>query len=124
MAKDALFAPARVKLPEAYLRTGNVAGALAEAVRAADLPSQDLDARLIAGSLLLRAGRIEDAKSRADRALAGLKDPSNPVFHFHLGLAYAQNGNKAAARQALERAPKLKGDFEGADEARKLLGSL
>jgi Flp pilus assembly protein TadD len=56
--------------------------------------------------------------------LAVSKEPGNPAFYFHLGLAQAQTGDKAAARQALEQALKLKADFKGADEARKLLGSL
>jgi len=70
VGKDAMFAPARLKLAEAYLRQGNGAGALAESVRAADLLPKDADAQLKVGSLLLMAGRAEDAKSRADKALA------------------------------------------------------
>jgi len=56
--------------------------------------------------------------------LAVEKDPGNPAFHYHLGLAHSQAGDKAAARQALERALKLKTDFEGAEDARKVLRSL
>jgi Flp pilus assembly protein TadD len=52
------------------------------------------------------------------------KQPEEAVIHFHLGLAYAQTGDKIAARQALQKALNLKADFEGADEARKLLTSL
>jgi len=52
------------------------------------------------------------------------KRPDEPVFHYHLGLAYVQTGDKTAARQALERALKLKADFEGAEDARKVLRSL
>ena len=55
--KDPMFAPARVKLGDAYLRQGNIAGALAELVRAADLLPNDTDAQLKAGSLLYAAGR-------------------------------------------------------------------
>ena len=64
--KDPMLAPARQKLADAYLRQGNGAGALAEYVRAADLLPKDADAQVKAGSLLLLAGRAEDAKSRAD----------------------------------------------------------
>ena len=52
------------------------------------------------------------------------KAPDNPAFHYHLGLAYSQTGDKAAARQSLERALKLKADFEGAEDARKVLRTL
>src|SRR5450759_4361700 len=56
--------------------------------------------------------------------LAVEKAPANPAIHYHLGLAYSQIGDKVAARQALERALKLKADFDGADDARKVLRTL
>jgi tetratricopeptide (TPR) repeat protein len=52
------------------------------------------------------------------------KEPGNPSFHYHLALAYTQIGEKAAARQALEQALKLKSDFDGASDARQLLRTL
>ena len=51
------------------------------------------------------------------------KVPGNPLFHYHLGLAYSQTGDKAEARRELEQALKLKADFDGADEARALLST-
>jgi Flp pilus assembly protein TadD len=56
--------------------------------------------------------------------LAVEKRSDEPVFHYHLGLAHLQAGDKGAARLALEKALELKADFEGADEARKLLRTL
>jgi len=50
--------------------------------------------------------------------------PKNPTFLYHLGLAYAQNGEKEEARQSLERALKLGSDFSDADEARRVLKSI
>ena len=50
--------------------------------------------------------------------------PDNPSYVGHLGLAYAQSGDKDKAREALERALKLKANFNGADEARKVLKSI
>ena len=50
--------------------------------------------------------------------LAVERQPTNPSFQYHLGLAYANAGNKEAARQRLDRALKLKPDFDGADDAR------
>lgn len=52
------------------------------------------------------------------------KDPSNPLYRYHLGLAYLKVGDKVKARASLEQALKLKSDFEGAPEARKVLASI
>jgi Flp pilus assembly protein TadD len=56
--------------------------------------------------------------------LAIEKAPGNPSFQYHLGLAYSETGDKAAARQALERALKLKPDFDGAEDAKRILKTL
>jgi tetratricopeptide (TPR) repeat protein len=52
------------------------------------------------------------------------KAPENPLYQFHLGLAYAKAGRSSDARRALELALKLKPDFDGADEARSTLAFL
>jgi tetratricopeptide (TPR) repeat protein len=52
------------------------------------------------------------------------KEPNNPMFHYHLGLAYAKAGIQDQARQALTRALTLKPDFSGASDAKSVLGSL
>jgi tetratricopeptide (TPR) repeat protein len=52
------------------------------------------------------------------------KGPDNPEYHFHLGLAYSKTGDAQKARTHLERALKLKPDFKGADEARRVLSGL
>jgi tetratricopeptide (TPR) repeat protein len=49
------------------------------------------------------------------------KEPTSPVYQYHLGLAYAKSGNAPHAIQALQRALELKPDFS---EARLLLDSL
>jgi tetratricopeptide (TPR) repeat protein len=50
--------------------------------------------------------------------------PNRPVPHFHLGLVYAKLGDAANAKASLETALKLKPDFAGADEARRVLASI
>jgi tetratricopeptide (TPR) repeat protein len=56
-------------------------------------------------------------------AAAGI-DPSNPIFFYHLGLAFHELGRSEDARAALETALTLQPDFKGADTARKILGTL
>ncbi len=63
----------RAKLADAYLNVGDARNAIRETVAAADLLPDDVDAQLKAGQFLLLAGRYEDAKARAERALA--RDP-------------------------------------------------
>ena len=45
------------------------------------------------------------------------KDPSNPTYQYHLGLAYAKTGARQKAKEALQRALAIKADFSGAEEA-------
>ncbi len=52
------------------------------------------------------------------------KDSTNPLYYYHLGLAYAKNGDAVRAKQSLDKALTLKSDFEGSPDARKLLASI
>jgi tetratricopeptide (TPR) repeat protein len=52
------------------------------------------------------------------------KQPDNPSYNYHLALAQYQHGNKEEARRLLQKALNSKSNFEGADEAKKLLDSL
>ena len=52
------------------------------------------------------------------------KDPQNWTYQYHLGLAYSKGGEKAKAKQALERALAINASFPGAEEARKTLAGL
>ena len=52
------------------------------------------------------------------------KDPKNPVYQYHLGIALAAAGDPVKARRALEEALRLNPSFAGADDARKKLSSL
>jgi len=71
-----------MRLSEAYERIGDNEMVI-EAVRAADLLPQDSDAQLRAGRLLLAGHAFEDAKARADKAVA--LDPRNPKALILLG---------------------------------------
>jgi cellulose synthase operon protein C len=52
------------------------------------------------------------------------KEPDNPTFHYHLGLAYAKAEKPAQARQHLERVLKLDPKYTDADGVRKQLAEL
>jgi tetratricopeptide (TPR) repeat protein len=52
------------------------------------------------------------------------KDQKNALYHYHLGLAYAKNGDRDKARVSLEQALSLNPKFDGAAEAQKTLASL
>jgi tetratricopeptide (TPR) repeat protein len=52
------------------------------------------------------------------------KNPNEPVFRYHLGIAYMQVGDRDKAKQALTKALSIKSDFEGAAQARKALAEI
>lgn len=52
------------------------------------------------------------------------RDPTNPTYRYHIGLAYMKTGDLDLAKEALEHALKLNPDFDGASDARKLLSLL
>src|SRR5258706_79180 len=87
VARDGSFGEARFKLAEAYAKTGSLANALAEYVRAADLMPNDVLAQLRAGNGLLAAGQFPEAKERALKVLS--KDPKNIDGLILMGYALA-----------------------------------
>lgn len=62
-------------------------------------------------------GLLQEALSLQDKVRA----PDNPDIHYHLGMAYAKNGQTALARQQLERALKLN---PNANDVKKQLAQL
>ena len=51
-------------------------------------------------------------------------DSENPIFNFHLGMAYHKNDQQDEARESLENALKIAPDFKGAEDARKILEEI
>ncbi len=49
------------------------------------------------------------------------KDPDNPLFNLHLGLAYAKSGQIALARQQLDRLERMKPNSRDLDQLRQAL---
>jgi tetratricopeptide (TPR) repeat protein len=56
--------------------------------------------------------------------LSTRQDPGTPLYHYHLGLAFEQMGEKTKAREAIGRALALKKDFEGIEDAKRALARL
>ena len=74
-------------------------------------------------------GWVYYKKRQPDLAISALtrsveREPRNPVYRYHLGLAYRLAGDNDRARSALERALELKPDFAGAADARQQLAQL
>jgi tetratricopeptide (TPR) repeat protein len=85
--QDPRFAEAYRKLSAAYLAREDGRNALRAAVTAADLLPEVPDAQVEAGNLLLLAGKFDDAKARAQQALA--KSPTSIPARVILGNALA-----------------------------------
>jgi Tfp pilus assembly protein PilF len=103
--QDPRFGEARYKLAEAYAKTGDGRNAYREYIRAADLLPDNVDAQVKAATMLLMARQYEDAKTRAQKALA--KDSQNVSAHIILGNSLAGLNDFESAIKQLEEANKL-----------------
>jgi tetratricopeptide (TPR) repeat protein len=74
------------------------------------------------GWILYKRGIYQNALSLLKESAAKMGD--NPQVQYHLGMVYAQLGDQANARKALNAAIGSPADFQGKDEARKTLASL
>src|SRR5687767_2420940 len=86
--QDERFGEARFKLSKAYEAIGDLPAALREAVRAADLMPDNVEAQVRAARLLLRGRQFDDARVRAVAALA--KDPKHVEAMIVLGNTLAR----------------------------------
>ncbi|RPJ81589.1 MAG: tetratricopeptide repeat protein, partial [Deltaproteobacteria bacterium] len=74
-------------------------------------------------------GWIFYKKGMYDAAIAELKAsvekiPENASVRYHLGLAYMKKGEKALAKKELAEALRISEEFDGADDAKKVLSEL
>jgi tetratricopeptide (TPR) repeat protein len=67
-------------------------------------------------------GQYPSAISELQKAAA--LDPQNPVVQYHLAMAYYKNNQAKEARDFLNKALKIDKDFEGSDEAKRILETL
>lgn len=82
-----------------------VSTGLPAARRAAELAPGDAEAQDLIGWGLYLTGDRDGAAAALDQALR--LDPSLASIHYHLGLVYASQGNREAARRAFARAAAL-----------------
>jgi tetratricopeptide (TPR) repeat protein len=52
------------------------------------------------------------------------KEPENPLYHYHLALAYAKADKPALAKEQLQRILKIDPKYSGADDVKKQLAQL
>ena len=50
------------------------------------------------------------------------KDPNNVIYHYHLGLTLARQGDLDRARRSYRTALKLKPDYSAVEQALKTIG--
>jgi Flp pilus assembly protein TadD len=74
------------------------------------------------GWILYKRGVYQNALSLLRDSAAKL--PNNPQVQYHLGMTYAQVGDKDNARKALTVATSAPAEFSGKDDAKKTLASL
>ena len=52
------------------------------------------------------------------------KDPENALYNYHLGMAYAKNGQASQAKQQLDRVVRIKPNGSEAEDLRRALAEL
>ena len=101
-------------------------GDLDEALRLALMAREQLPQRPEVNDTLgwVRYKRGEFSHAVPSFKQSAEKDPQNPVYQYHLGLAYAKAGDVALAREALGKAVQRNVAFNGSANAKALLASL
>jgi tetratricopeptide (TPR) repeat protein len=116
--------------PHAALAANNLASIYADERENLDLAEELAESALdqlpahagvqdTVGWVYYQRNRFGDAGGRFEKSIA--LDPANPLYHYHLGLAYSKNGEPERARQALQTALKLNPRY---GDAQQLLESL
>jgi len=103
--EDPRSGEARLKLADAYMAQSDAQHAYAEYIRGADLLPNDVDAQLKAAQMLLMAQRFDDAKGRAEKALA--LDPKTAWAWNRSGWLKSYLGDPETSIEHFERALRL-----------------
>jgi tetratricopeptide (TPR) repeat protein len=97
----------------------DLALSLAEGARRREPENASINDTL--GYVLLVSKRPFPAIAAFERSVQ--LEPGNPVYHYHLGRAYLENGDKEKARKSLTAALALNTAFRDAADAKRLLES-
>ncbi|MGH7346789.1 MAG: tetratricopeptide repeat protein, partial [Candidatus Rokuibacteriota bacterium] len=123
LAVDPRYAPAANNLAWLYTQHGgDQEKALQLARTANEVAPEDPRIADTLGWILYRRGIYRNALGLLEASAAKL--PGDPEVQYHLGMTYYKLDNRAAARDALSRALKLRDQFPGADDARQTLAGL
>jgi len=118
------FVPAANNLAWNYAHFGgNLDVALGLAQRARELAPQDPGVADTLGWLSYKKGAYPTAIGLLKESNEGYKG-SNAAVLYHLGMAYAKNGDKTLATDALGKALSSDKDFTGREDAKKALEEL
>ena len=89
------------------------------AERAADQMPGHPEIQDTLGMIYYQRHQVGQAVRRFEQSVA--VDPQNPVYHYHLALAYSKSGDKERARRSLQAALKLNPQFTDAQAALETL---
>jgi len=123
LAADSRAVVAANNLAWLYAEQG---GDLEQALRLARIAQQQLPEHLpvndTLGWVLYKMDNVGQAIPLLQ--MCAERDPKNPIYRYHLGLAYARSGNTELARESLRAALDLRPGFPGAANARSVLSTL
>jgi tetratricopeptide (TPR) repeat protein len=120
---NAKFAPAANNLAWILSETGgNIDEALSYAQTAREQRPDDPHVGDTLGWIYYKKNAFLKAASVLKDAVEKL--PENPVVKYHYGMALLKNGDKVAAKKALEGSLKLSATYPGAEEVKKALNAL
>lgn len=117
------YVPAMNNLAFLYAEQGK------ELNRALDLARRAKEIASYAAPIIDTLGWVYMKKELYDSAIEEFKtciqiNPRNPVFHYHLGLAYFKTGKKDLAKKSFEESLSIQSDYNGSDDAKEILKQL
>ena len=120
---DSSFVPALNNLAYLYARQNK------DLNTALDLAQRAKEKSWNSPAVLDTLGWVYYKKELYDSAITEFKGSiekysGNPMFHYHLGLAYNKKWDYANAVKSLNKALELDTNFDGAEEARKILAEI